>query len=73
MTCTCGSDRIGHISAKCSDLSNFSYKEKEHDGYVPNNIEVGGGDYIEFSFCLDCGRIQGAFPISEETVNESFE
>jgi hypothetical protein len=24
---------------------------------------IGHGDYIEFRYCLNCGQIQGEFPI----------
>jgi hypothetical protein len=26
---------------------------------------IGGGDYVAFSYCLDCGQIQGDFPLPE--------
>jgi hypothetical protein len=35
----------------------------DHDGYVPNDLGIGGGDYIQFSYCMDCGKIQGSFPL----------
>lgn len=41
-------------------------RTNEHEGYVPQEFGVGGGDYIEFSFCLECGQIQrgvGGFPL----------
>jgi hypothetical protein len=64
MTCKkCKSKRIVHISAKCSDLCYVSIADKEHDGYVPRDLGIGGGDYVEFKYCLDCGQIQGEFPI----------
>lgn len=34
-----------------------------HDGYVPDGLGIGGGDYLNFSFCLDCGQMQGEFPV----------
>lgn len=34
----------------------------EHLGSVPHDMNIGGGDYIEFEFCLECGQIQGEFP-----------
>ena len=65
--CTaCKSDRIVNIGGKCSDMCNGNYKGVDIDGYVPYDIGVGGGDYLEFSFCLNCGTIQGKFPIEGE-------
>lgn len=60
MECTnCKSDRIIELCAKCSDLCNVEYKGQEHDGYVPDGMGIGGGDYIEFNMCLMCGMVQG--------------
>lgn len=67
----CKSKRVAHINGKCRDLCFFRVgKGKEHDGYVPTDIglEDGYGDYIEFSYCLDCGQIQGKFPVPECAV-----
>ena len=44
---------------------------------MPSRVGVGGGDYIEFRYCLDCGRIQDSnratFPIPDERIEEVFE
>jgi hypothetical protein len=50
-------------------MCHISINGKEGDGYVPDDIGIGGGDYITFTYCLDCGKIQGDFPISQEAVN----
>lgn len=62
---TCDSNQLSSICAKCSDLcfvvdndSNY-----EHDGYVPMERAIGGGDYVELTFCRACGQIQNKFPI----------
>lgn len=54
------------ISAKCSDLCFVSFVSGEngginleHDGYVPRNIGIGGGDYIELSIDTSTGQIIG--------------
>ena len=66
----CNSDRIVNIDSKCSDCCFLSYKEYENDGYVPDEIGIGGGDYVAFSFCLDCGKIQGDFPVDDNSLME---
>jgi len=53
-------------NAGCPNLS------LEHDGYVVELKEIGGGDYIDIEFCLDCGTLVGDFPISDERVLEAF-
>jgi hypothetical protein len=47
--------------------------ETEHDGYVPDGLGIGGGDYIELHWCMDCGQVQGEFPLpcSELDTSES--
>lgn len=37
-------------------------EEAKHEGYVPENLGIGGGDYIKFDLCLSCGKIQDSFP-----------
>ena len=36
-----------------------------YEGYVPGEIGIGGGDYIRMDICLDCGQVQGEFPVAE--------
>jgi len=61
--CECGSNRIMEVSGKCSDLFHAESGDYEHFGYVPDGLGIGSGDYMELSYCLECGRIQGNFPI----------
>jgi len=63
MPCNCGSNRIATVQSKSSDLNFISVGDKEHNGYVPKDMGIGEDDYIEFEYCLDCGQIQGEFPI----------
>ena len=69
----CNSKRVVSISAKCSDLCSSSFQGHEKQGYVPDAIGVGGGDYADFSYCLDCGKLQGSFPVTQDKVNEAFD
>jgi hypothetical protein len=47
--------------------------EAEHDGYVPSDMEIGGGDDMQFHMCLDCGQIQGEFPLPQTKIEEKEE
>jgi hypothetical protein len=58
----CKSERTARLGSKSSDLNMVCIGNKEHDGYVPYGLGIGGGDYVEFDWCLDCGQIQGTFP-----------
>lgn len=71
MTCRgCFSERTANVQGKTSDLCFFSAGNIQHQGYVPGDVGVGeGGDYIRIDYCLDCGRIQGDFPIPQEAVD----
>jgi hypothetical protein len=52
----CDSNRILSISGKTSDLCSSLYAGREYNGYIPHNLGIGGGDYIEFDLCLECGQ-----------------
>jgi hypothetical protein len=73
----CKSERNTYITAKCSDMCNvMQYKDSgyvEHNGYVPEDIGIGGGDYVEFVYCLDCGQIHGKFPLPLTEIEKSDE
>lgn len=50
------------VCAKCSDLFSGDIRigdqvVKKFDGYVPSNLGIGGGDYVEFQVDLETGQI----------------
>ena len=64
MSCKCGSNVILTVSAKCYDMCTISYGDNEETSYVPANIGLGEDPYhVNFEYCLQCGTIQGEFPI----------
>lgn len=74
-TCSrCESQRVCDIFGKCSDAFAIRLGEisREND-YVPGDFGIGGGDYIEFLFCMDCGQIQGEFPRPETELERGDE
>lgn len=58
----CQSNRVASLTAKCSDCCGVTLCNSEIEGYVPKDLGIGGGDYVELDFCLECGQIQGMFP-----------
>jgi hypothetical protein len=80
MSCQeCKSARVLHVSAKCSDQFHAAFDDgvsiipNSTDGgwgYVPIYLGIGGDKYLHFSYCLDCGRIQGTFPKELDGVKE---
>jgi hypothetical protein len=59
----CKSERVITINGKVSDCFDAHVGENDYDGYVPADLGVGSGDYINFEYCADCGQIQGEFPL----------
>lgn len=66
----CLSTRIASVSAKCSDCFFAEIDNNEHDGYVLDDIGIGGGEYVNFKHCLDCGQIQGIWPLPTSTLEK---
>jgi len=67
------------ISAKCSDLcfcvfyNDESGNSFEKDGYVPNDLGIGGGDYVDITIDAKTGQIQGWKPLdSIDVVKKGF-
>ncbi len=70
MGCTkCNSERVASVNAKCSDLGSVEMNGAEIDGHIPDDLNIGGGDYIEFDYCLDCGQIQAEFPLPDTSLD----
>lgn len=71
----CKSRRIMDVSGHCQDRCVIEYDDNGYDGYVPFDMPLnrifGQGDYLSFSVCLDCGQMQGAFPISESDMDKA--
>lgn len=71
-TCsTCCSTHLAFVGGKVSDRFNaFDYQtDSDYDGYVPEDLGIGSGDYIRINYCLDCGQIQGDFPQAGESIS----
>ena len=73
-TCqTCNSTRIARISAKVSDMcqstmvNSLDYEPDDFE-YVPNDMNIHAphdSDVMEFELCLNCGTVQGQWPLPE--------
>jgi len=65
--------RILKISAKCSDLCWTEYTDSkgqttESDSYVPEDIGIGGGDYVDLEINMETGQILNWKPVSDKQV-----
>lgn len=66
----CQSKRIVEVNAKCSDLFSARFDTNEYDGYVPQDLGIGSGDYIGFHYCMECGQLQGNFPMGGAAIEK---
>lgn len=67
----CKHKRWIDVSAKCNDMCNIdTFDGQELEGYVPYTLNIGGGDYIDFRFCADCGKILENFPLESIDLEE---
>lgn len=69
----CENERIVLVSGKCSDLFSCSFGDDKYQGEVPKDLGIGGGDYMSFEYCAECGKIQGEFPIEVNISSEKEE
>jgi hypothetical protein len=70
----CNTERVLFISMKVCDFSVF-VNDKHRDAYIPTDIGLGeySSDYLEFEFCLQCGQIQGLFPVPPSKLEQGLE
>lgn len=70
----CDSIKLLEVYVQGRDTHHLDYKEMEIDGYMPEGLNLYGnyGDAIQFKLCMDCGKVQGKFPVSEEDIETAF-
>jgi hypothetical protein len=59
----CSSSRLARILARCSDMCSVDLAGRHQYGYAPTDLGIGGDDDVHFAYCLDCGQLQGRFPL----------
>ena len=62
----CESNKIAFVSQKSGECL-VKYKEYESD-YLPEDMGITDGNCIQFYWCLDCGQIQGKFPLEPKEI-----
>lgn len=60
----CQSKRIAVVTGKCDDRCSVTVNDTALEGYVPEDLAIGGGDYITIKFCMNCGQMQNNFPLA---------
>jgi len=61
----CNSERVLGVSGKTSDMCSMRLGATRHSDYVTYDLNLGGGDYLEFDLCLECGQLQGKWPVED--------
>lgn len=69
----CSSERVASVTSKSSDCNGVVVGNRSYDGYMPEGMGIGGGDYVEFQWCLDCGQIQGKWPLPISDLEKPLE
>ncbi len=66
----CESDRLLTVYVQGRDTHSLEYQGKDYQGYMEEGLGLRGnyGDAIQFKLCLDCGKVQGKFPIPEQNI-----
>ena len=63
MNCqTCNKDNCLIVSIKCSEYGTIRIDGKKTD----TDMSINNTDYIDFVVCIDCGHMQGNFPVPIE-------
>ena len=66
----CNSDRILVMSARCCDQFFAKIKDHRYEGIVLDGLGLSGGEYVGFDLCLECGQVQGEFPLPRHDLEE---
>lgn len=67
----CEGTRLARVLARCSDMCGIDLAGRQYHGYAPRDLGVGGGDDLHFAYCLDCGQIQGRFPLPPTEIESA--
>jgi hypothetical protein len=71
--CKCGSTRLADVSAETRDTVAVYCPGREFHGYLPDDMGLITPDSfadMQFIFCLNCGQIQGTWPLPETDLEK---
>ena len=69
----CKSHRVATATSHGSDMQSFSMGSVDHSGYLPSDVGIGGNDDLEIEYCLDCGQLQGTWPLPLSAIEQGVE
>lgn len=44
--------------------------DRDYSGSVPPGLPIGQDNQVKFEYCLDCGKIQGKFPVQKLEIEK---
>jgi hypothetical protein len=73
--CVCGGHRFAYLNSMARDCNYLQVPHLKYSpdrgGYLPRICPGFDGDGFCGAICLDCGRVQGKFPVSDESIEEA--
>ena len=67
----CGSTHIIHVSSilsLCDEGTTVTLDGTTHEIFIPRDFNIGGGNFIDFQCCNNCGQMVGIWPIKASNV-----
>jgi hypothetical protein len=58
----CSSDRVVCVDSYYDELT-FIVREHAYYDFTPADAKLGGTSYFHFLLCMNCGQVQGTFPL----------
>ena len=55
------------------DCHSYSIKDQSGNGYLPDDLGIGGDDDLSMKLCLNCGQVQGEWPLKESALERGEE
>src|SRR5688572_26691445 len=72
IACQCGSSRWLEVSGECErelfTCIKINGMAKQEGCVIPEDCNVGIDKFISFTMCLNCGHVQGDWPVREDII-----
>lgn len=68
----CGERRVLCLYSDPKDLGSIEYRGLKADGYLPDIPNINADSDIDMEICMECGTVQGDFPVSHKVLKKAF-
>lgn len=69
----CTSKRLAEFSAKLTEGCQVYIGERQYEGHLPDDLNIGDTDTVSFIYCLDCGMLQDDWPLDSTMIEDEEE